>query len=195
MARDEAKRKITNEQLKEKVGKIYGCYKVLEFLGEKSSGKAQYKFLYKVQCTNCGSVRTLTWDVLRGKNNLKRTRCKKCFRVGICTCPEEARNWSVEKRTKAIENTRQNGRANSNNVSSGIKHYYIQQLRGNRYIHSIRCQIDGVVYTIRCKSTNDVKDVESTVLAQELNRVIKEGGKEAFKEWYKENSKKFSNTC
>lgn len=184
MARLESMRKVTEEQLKEKVGEIYGCYKIIEFLREETTKTKYYSFIYKVQCINCGNIREMSLASLKKGRERMQTKCKKCFRIGICTAPEEAKNWSVEKRTKAVENARKNGRANINNVSTGIKHYYIQLWRG-MYIHQILCQVDGIKYKIRTKCTKFIEDAECKVIVEELNEALKEG-KEAFYEWFKE---------
>lgn len=78
-----------NEINKRYVNKVFGVYHVLEFAGyelkevregRKTSGTEYINYIFKCQCTRCGSIRYLTYPGLIKAQQMKGA-CRNCWRI------------------------------------------------------------------------------------------------------------------
>lgn len=78
-----------NEINKRYVDKVFGVYHVLEFAGyelkeiregRKTSGNEYVNYIFKCQCTRCGSIRYLTYQGLQ-RAQQKKSACRNCWRI------------------------------------------------------------------------------------------------------------------
>lgn len=176
------------------VGKTIGPYKVSKYLGAEQKYASNIKpngnkiHMYELVCTKCGYVRK---PVERCAVLHPHTQCKRCSLLVIQQNIDREKLFS-ETLVEALEDNRQNKKALSTNVSTGIKRYSIsKQKRG--YVHQVRFQIDGVIYQLAYKQGRDLDELipEFVELANEDNEVMSHG-KEYFKWWYENIFKKNS---
>lgn len=166
-------------------GKIFGVFKVTKYLKQSKSsrGSKRRDYHYEVECTTCGSRKEMTLYALQicaANTNSKRKNmtCKNCDSV------LEAKRQAVAKgaplREKMTECFIRNDKANSNNLSTGIKHMTARRLKSGALQYDVYVSFDKKQRSI-LRSTNFNK---AKACADELNKIIKEGGKEAFYKWY-----------
>ena len=175
------------------VGAKYGeCCVVDKYIGQKdfyyaNSKKPQKIHMYKVRCEICGNVIEKKRDDIIKSSRKTGVQCGYCVKRKVAqTCLN-----TDEIHHLAIEEWRNNDAANSNNISTGIKHYSVSKRVRRykdseyvRYIHSVVCIIDGITYKIAFKEQKECEIMLFAEIANELNEILKNGGKEAFYEWY-----------
>ena len=169
-------------------GKIFGVFKVIKYLKQSKSsrGGKRRDYHYEVECTTCGNRKEMTLYALQicaANTNGKRKNmtCKNCDSV------LEAKRQAVAKgtpmREKMTECFIRNDKANSNNLSTGIKHMTARRLKSGALQYDVYVSFDKKQRSI-LRSTNFSK---AKACVDELNKIIKEGGKEAFYKWYGNN--------
>lgn len=162
-------------------GKQFGKYKVKEYLGIKYHGsKLNYQYRCALSC--CGRETTAERYYITHRNT--GTMCKECQ---IKAAREKRDIESFKNNLPGWkEKSRMNGRANKNNLSTGIKHYYISPVK-NSFIHRVQFKIDNRKYLLAstcCKADKPIPEIIDRV--NTANKFLVENGKETFKVKYAE---------
>ena len=163
--------------------KIFGSFRVIKFLREEmcSENNKKRDYFYEVECINCGNksemiLRNLQVSEANVKAGRIKARCFKCDDVVNEHCETLNTDESSKKRTNSFVRS---DKATKRNESTGIKHLY------KRYRKGIASYLVAVNF-----NKNQIRIIESTnydkakSIANELNEILKNGGKEAFYEWY-----------
>lgn len=101
---------ISEDEINKKfVDKVFGVYHVLEFAGyelkevkegRKTGGNEYINYIFKCQCTRCGSIRYLTYQGLQRSQQMKGA-CRNCWRIP--NDDERLIQWDEEKNESEIK--------------------------------------------------------------------------------------------
>lgn len=164
-------------------GMMFGNLKVVKFISEKFANENNKKriYYYEVECVVCGSkcIKTLSQlqvNKANCKSGAKGFHCDNCKNMYYI---EDALK-NPEIRAQAQDAFIKNDKANKNNFSTGIKHLYARYKKNGVIEYRVKVSFDGK--EIRLISTTNYDN--AVKLVNELNNILKEGGKEAFYAWY-----------
>lgn len=189
----------TVKNVNDVVGKIYGAYEVTRYLGcEQKDGK-QKVYWYECRCKECGKKIRIRRSQLKSKKQHQRcVHCDRPTEQHMIEMRSKIKERSIQKdgiAQEMIEQKRKCTKPMVTNVSTGIKHYNITKIQtkcGCTYRHVVVCTVDGSVTCLFRKNVADRQPLNECVeIANELNGAMSRG-KEYFKWWYKNVSKKNS---
>lgn len=161
------------------VGTTIGVLEVLQYVGRRESKQKQRKYVhyYLVRCTKCGAIKEMQRSSLQEPKVASLNACNMCDKH--------------KARLMAATSRRVDSTPNTNNHTTGIKHYSITWYY-NTYRHDIIIHIDGKAYHVARYKSNSPGCIPCMVaIADEMHEVLAAGGKEAFFEWYETNKARF----
>lgn len=183
------------------IGKVFGTQEVIEYVGKKYLEKYErYEYYYKVKCTQCGSESIRKRCKIRSAKNQQFIGCNHC-----CESRKEVMRMCREKygldnlkklssETAPMKNEKKfhSKKPSVTNVSTGIKHYFINRMHNGAYRHVVVVLVDGTKYFLYNHAYKDLPEhpvKEIVEIAEEVNDVLAAGGSKGFLKWYEENYK------